>query len=98
MTRPRSRPSPEPIAPTPELAILRALDGLLDLARRTLLAAHPALGDPDAPDEAGDRDALGQAARVLIAHSAALHRAIRTYETAVNELRAQSDDGNDLPF
>ena len=98
MTRHRSRPTPEPIAHTPELAILGALDELLDLARRTLLAAHPGLGDTDVPYWAGDRDALSEAARGLIARSATLQRAIRTYEAAAKELRAPSDDGSDLPF
>jgi hypothetical protein len=98
MTRPRSRLPFEPIAHPPELAILCALDEILDLARRTLLAAHPTLGDPDAPYWVAERDALCRAARVLIARSATLHRAIRSYENAATELRAHSDDGSDLPF
>lgn len=98
MTRHRSRPTPQQIAHTPELAILGALDELLDLTRRTLIAAHPGLGDTDAPDQAGDRDALGQAPCRFIAHAATLHRAIRTYEAATNARHRPIDDASDLPF
>lgn len=95
----RSRPTPEQIAHTPELAILCALDELLDLASRTLIAAHPVLGDTDAPSWARDREPLGKAARVLIMRAATLHRAIRTYAvTATTQRAGHPVDDSDLSF
>jgi len=45
------RPTPDEIVLAPELALLAALDALLDLTRRTLDAAWPDLGAPSHDEE-----------------------------------------------
>jgi hypothetical protein len=97
--RSRSEPTPQQIANAPELAILCALDGLLEIARRALIAAHPTLGDTDAPYWACKVSRLRTAAGTLIERAAALQRAIHAYTDATTPERSgSSEDDIDIPF
>lgn len=97
--RSQPEPTPQQIAHTPELAILCALDELLEIARRALIAAHPVLGDTEAPYWARDSCRLSTAANALIASTEPLHRAIRAYADAATSERAEHhDDDIDYPF
>ena len=40
-------PTPDDLAHAPELAILAALESVLELVVRALVCAHPELADPD---------------------------------------------------
>ncbi len=74
MTAPDSGPHPDAIGLAPELAILAALDGILELAVRALRALYPELDDPERPYwlskpcllQASDIVALAQALQDLL--------------------------------
>ena len=76
-------PTPEELGDAPELAVLALLDANLELALRALVAAHPALGDPDRPAWTLDHSPSGRAAETFLARAKGLHRALETYRDAV---------------
>jgi hypothetical protein len=100
-TTPRSRAS-APLAPptsheliaAPELAILVALDQLLELVNFTLVAVHPGLASERSLLHPLDPHAV--LADQLIQHGARLAKAITRYRAAV--LAALHRPDTDLPF
>jgi len=85
-------PTPIEIADVPELAILAALEDILDLALRALLAAHPQLGDPDCPYWAQDPSPAHAAADRILAAAVPLARALDTYRRAVTPSHHHAPD------
>jgi hypothetical protein len=95
----RSHPTPNQIADAPELAILCALDEVLDLACRALIAAHPVLGETDAPYWAHEATRQSRTAKQLLAKAHRLRRSVRAYRTATQLARdALQDRESELPF
>jgi hypothetical protein len=90
-------PTPPQIADVPELAILAALDDLLDLTLRALLAVHPQLGDSDGPDRLRDPSPAHAAAHRIVTAAKPLARALDAYRRAVTPPRRQHPDP-DIPF
>lgn len=95
-TRARTRPRAPGRLPTvgelvvaPELAILAALDGAIDLAILAVVAAQPEL-QPAADQRDDVESSVAVAADHLIAAAQALAAAVATYRVA---LRDRRDDG-----
>jgi hypothetical protein len=80
MTRPL--PTLPALAAAPELAVLAALVGLLDIVAAALLAAHPELADDERPYWIPTPDIVLVAARIL-RRAAGLRRAVARYRLAV---------------
>jgi hypothetical protein len=78
-----SWPTPEELVEAPELAVLALLDTNLELALRALVAAHPALGDPDRPPWTFEPSPSSRAAEIFLASAKRLHQALETYRDAV---------------
>ena len=95
MTRPL--PTVPDLAAAPELAVLAALVGLLDIVAAALLAAHPELADDERPYWIHTPDIVPVAAHIL-------RRAAARYRLAVTpppaaELPTSGHDGHDeIPF
>jgi len=92
-------PTPNEIADVPELAILHALDEILDLAPRVLVAAHPELADPDAPYWVRETSSTTRTADDIVAAAHRLQRHIRAYRRAISlarDLRCEADP--EIPF
>ena len=70
-----SWPTPDELVEAPELAVLALLDANLELALRALVAAHPALGDPDRPPWTLAPSPSGRAAEIFLAWAKGLHQA-----------------------
>jgi hypothetical protein len=90
-------PTPRELVDAPELAILAALDDILTLTLRALVAAHPQLADPECPHWARDGSAERDAAERSLAASAPLSTAIAEYGRATAG-RRDPDDDPDTPF
>jgi hypothetical protein len=89
--------TPNNLRSDPELAILDALDHMLELAVYALVAIYPELTDSERPSWRRDDSAAGRAASHLIACSQELECAVCGYRTAI--LRARESEANqDLPF
>jgi hypothetical protein len=101
MTRPIAPlPTPEQIAETPELVALCALGLGLELAFRTLVAAHPGLDDPDVPYWVIEPSRARQAAHRLVRVASHLEARIQQYLAAL-DLDRKTDATrleDDLPF
>jgi hypothetical protein len=99
-TTPRSPPSVPPTAnellAAPELAILGALEQLLDLVNFTLVALHPELASE--PSLLHSRDPQAALAEAIAEHSARLASAMTCYRTAVLAALHRPDTDDDLPF
>ena len=96
---PRRIPTPDEIADAPELAILHALDEILDLALRVLVAAHPELGDPDAPFWARETSRSARKADDIVATAHRLQRHIRAYRMEITRARDQRLEADpEIPF
>ena len=96
---PRRLPTPNEIADAPELALLHALDEILDLLPRTLVAAHPELADPEAPFWVREASETARKANVITATAYRLQQHIRAYRTEITlqqDQRFESDP--DIPF
>jgi hypothetical protein len=78
-----SWPTPDELVEAPELAVLALLDTHLELALRALVAAHPALGDPDRPAWTLEPSPSRRAAEIFLAWAKGLHQALETYRDAV---------------
>lgn len=87
-------PTPEELGEAPELAVLALLDTNLELALRALVAAHPALGDPDRPSWTFEPSPSGRAAEIFLAWAKGLHQALETYRDAVVLRRDTFPDDN----
>jgi len=93
----RQPPTPQELVDAPELAILAALGDILNLALRSLVAAHPQLIDPECPHWARNGSAERDAAERILTASALLSTAIEQYCRAA-AARRDHDDGPDTPF
>ena len=103
-TTPRSRAVPtvpaslssNELVAAPELAILIALDQLLELVNFTLVAVHPELAtEPSLLHPLGMQAVL---ADQIVQHAARLAKAIARYRAAVVAELHRPDTGDDLPF
>ena len=86
---PRRLPTPGEIADAPELAILVALDEILDLMLRALVAAHPELADPEAPFWIPEPPRPTRKASDVVATAQRLQRHLRAYRSAIRLARDQ---------
>jgi len=93
----RQPPTPQQLVDAPELAILAALDDILTLALRALVAAHPQLIDPECPYWARDGSAERDAAERILTASSLLSTSIEQY-CRVAAARRDHDDDPDTPF
>ncbi len=92
-------PTPDELADASELALLHALDEILDLAPRVLVAAHPELGDPDAPFWAREASRTTRKANDIVATAHRLQRHIRAYRRAIMRAREQRREADpEIPF
>lgn len=102
-TTPRSRGS-APLAPptaheliaAPELAILLALDQLLELMNVTLVTVHPGLASE--PSLLHPLDPQAVLADQIVRHGARLATAMTRYRAAVLAALHRPDTDDDLPF
>ncbi|MDQ3301133.1 MAG: hypothetical protein M3619_31520 [Myxococcota bacterium] len=89
-------PTPQELVAAPELAILAALHDLIDLATRTLVAAHPEiLGEPS---YLRPLDSQARLAERLIQLASRLADEITRYHVATLAALHRPDTDNDLPF
>lgn len=99
-TAPRDLPSVSPTAnellAVPELAILAALDQLLELVNFTLVALHPELACE--PSLLHPRDLQAALAEAITEHSARLASATIRYRAAVLAALYRPDTDDDVPF
>ena len=92
-------PTPDELADNPELALLHALDDILDLVPRVLVAAHPELGDPDAPFCVREASKTTRHANDIVLDAHRLQQHIRAYRDAITLARDQRSEGNpEIPF
>ena len=95
----QNTPTPAELTDAPELAILHALNEILDLALRALIAAHPQLGNPDTPFWARETSRATGHANDILATAHRLRHHIRAYRTAITLARHHSLAGDpDIPF
>ncbi len=95
----RPLPTPGELADAPQLALLHALDEILDLAPRVLVAAHPELADPDAPFWVRDASRTTRKACDIVAAAYRLRRLIRAYRRAISLVRdTRCEADPELPF
>lgn len=92
-------PTPADLADAPELAILAALDDILDLTVCTLVSLYPELADPERPYWLRESSRTAHAADLLVARTSGLKQALTEYRKAV-VLRREADGPHDLdvPF
>jgi hypothetical protein len=96
---PRRFPTPHEIADAPELALLHALDEILDLVPRVLIAAHPELGDPEAPYWVRQASRITRKANDIATTAHRLQQRIRAYRTAITlERDQQLETDPEIPF
>ena len=86
---PRRIPTPDELADHPELALLHALDEILDLVPRVLVATHPELADPDAPFWVRDASEPTRLANPIVMGTHRLQQHIRAYRAAITLARDQ---------
>ncbi len=79
----RRIPTPDELADNPEIALLQALDEILDLVPRVLLAALPELADPDAPFWAREASKTTRYANHIVVNAHRLQKHIRAYRRAI---------------
>ncbi len=92
-------PTPDELADAPELALLHALDPILELVSRTLVAAHPELGDPEAPFWVRDASRTTRKADDILATAHRLQRHLRGYRMAITLARDQRLEVDpEIPF
>jgi len=95
----RRIPTPDEIAQDPELALLHALDQILNLVPRVLVAAHPELADPDAPFWVREASTTTRHANHIVLDAHRLHQHIRAYRTAITMAREQRLESDpETPF
>jgi hypothetical protein len=94
VTRPRRLPTPDELADAPELAIVTALDHLLELALRALVSVHPQLGDAECPFWARHAEPDSEAAERILAAARPLAAALQAYQQAVARIRDDKRDAD----
>lgn len=80
---PRPLPTPDEIAHAPELVALHALEEILELTLRALVAAHPELTDAEAPFWAREASRATRKAEHVVAIAHRLQQHLRAYRTAI---------------
>jgi hypothetical protein len=93
----RRPPTPDELADAPELAIVTALDDLLELTLRTLVSVHPQLGDDECPHWARWTSPVSEAAERILAAARSLAAALQAYRHALARIRDDPLDA-DPPF
>jgi hypothetical protein len=92
-------PTPAELDEAPELALLHALDEILDLVPRVLVAAHPELADPDAPFWVREAPRTTRKANDIVATTHRLQQHLRDYRTAIARARDQRRKADpEIPF
>ena len=92
-------PKPHELADDPELALLHALDEILDLVPRVLVATHPELADPDAPYWVRDTSRTLRKADDILPAAHRLQQLIRAYRAAITLARDQRVESDpEIPF
>ena len=95
----RRIPTPYELADHPELALLHALDEIMDLVPRVLVAAHPELADPDAPFWVREASEPARHAGHVLADVHRLQLHIRSYRDAITRARDQRVESDpEIPF
>lgn len=89
-------PNARELIAAPELATLRALQQLLELANATLVALYPELASE--PSLLRPRDPHALLADHVVCHSAHLATALTRYCAAVLAALHRPDTDDDLPF
>jgi hypothetical protein len=83
-------PTPDDPVDAPELAILAALESVLELVARALVCAHPELADPERPYWLRQASCVTAAAETVIQLSAEMKQVIIEYREAL-EIRRQDE-------
>ncbi len=92
-------PTPHELADNPELALLHALDDILDLVPRALVATHPGLADPDVPFWVREASEPTRLANPIVMGTHRLQQHIRAYRDAITRLRDQRVESDpEIPF
>ncbi len=92
-------PTPDELVDAPELAILHALDQILNLAPRVLVTAHPELADTGAPFWVIEEAKTTQTAASIVADAHRLQRSISVYRAAISIARDQRGETDpEIPF
>ena len=92
-------PTPDELVDAPELAILYALDQILNLTPRVLVTAHPELADTGAPLWVVEAAKTTQTAADIVAEAHQLQRFIRAYRRVVSLARDQPAEVDpEIPF
>ncbi len=94
---PRRLPTPDELADAPELAILAALDDILELALRVLVSVHPQLGDDECPAWIRCGSPASEAADRILDAARPLADALEAYRSVVTRTRDDKIDA-DRPF
>jgi hypothetical protein len=89
---PRPAPTPAELADAPELAILAALDAIVDFALRALVSEHPQLADPECPAWARQNSPASDAAHRILAAARPLSNALEAYRRAIATARDDPTD------
>jgi hypothetical protein len=89
---PRPAPTPADLADAPELAILAALEAIVDLALRALVSEHPQLADPECPAWARQNTPASDAAHRILAATRPLSNALAAYCRAIANARHDPTD------
>ena len=96
---PQRIPTPDELGDAPESALLHALDEILDLLPRALVAAHPELGDPEAPFWVRETSRSARKAEDIVATAYRLQQHIRAYRTTITLARDQRFESDpETPF
>jgi len=85
---PRRLPTPDELDDAPELAIVAALDEILELTLRALVSFHPQLGDPECPHWVRNASPASEAADCILAAARPLAGALEAYRGVVARRRA----------
>ena len=88
-------PTPDDLAHAPELAILTALESVMELVVRALVCAHPKLADPERPYWLGQASRVTTAAETVVDQSVGMKQALIAYRETV-EIRRQ-DEASEHP-
>ena len=92
-------PKPDELAHNPELALLHALDNILELVPRVLVTAHPELGEPEAPFWVREASRTTRSAGDILRIAHRLRRILRAYRAAITIARDQRLEADpDIPF
>jgi len=95
-------PQREQLCSDPALAILAALDAILDLVILSLVASHPCLSDPQKPYELPTPLPSDIVAPEVIAIGRKLQNALKNYRNAVikdNQIKQERfGSRDDIPF